>query len=58
MTTKTLLNHYLYEVKGKTVNVDGYEIEDSDVCIFGKDGKTYYIPLLDYITFVFNKSKS
>lgn len=53
-TTNALLNHYLYEVEGKVVEVYESYIEDGSVIVAGFNRQVHVIPLLDYITFVFN----
>lgn len=55
MTTKTLLNHYLYEVNGIVASVHSYYVEDGTITIMSDSGSKYFVPLLEYITFMYNK---
>lgn len=59
MTTNSLCNQYLYEVEGEVVDVYKCVInQDNEVVVISEEDHYYFIPLLDYITFVFNKSFS
>lgn len=58
ITTKNLANKYLYEVEDKLVDVHEVLInQDNEVVVISTEANYYFIPLLDYITFVFNSCK-
>jgi len=56
MTTETLLNHYLFEQENEVVNVTAYGIYHDTIIVHG-EGRRFEIPLIEYMTFIYNKLK-
>jgi len=55
MKTEILLNHYLQEEQGKLVSVTYYTIQGDTIVVFNSDGNRYNVPLIEYMTFIYNK---